>query len=168
MRHLPRGRCGLKFCNPLRRFRSLSHLPRGRCGLKLVAVIPVCAAVAGHLPRGRCGLKFGIALHTDILLPSPSARKVWIEMYMLVRSRWKNGVTFRKEGVDWNDSGRGEWSVDLVTFRKEGVDWNDLIKWYVEELFCHLPQGRCGLKLQNWREKRSESGHLPQGRCGLK
>ena len=25
-------------------------------------------------------MKFGIALHTDILLPSPSARKVWIEI----------------------------------------------------------------------------------------
>ena len=55
---------------------------------------------------------------------SPSARKVWIEMYMLVRSRWKNGVTFRKEGVDWNNTVTCLGLTDIVTFRKEGVDWN--------------------------------------------
>ena len=36
-----------------------------------------------HLLQRRCGLKFGIALHTDILLPSPSARKVWIEIRLM-------------------------------------------------------------------------------------
>ena len=56
-----------------------SHLPRGRCGLKFVDDDWDFKSKC-HLPQGRCGLKFGIALHTDILLPSPSARKVWIEI----------------------------------------------------------------------------------------
>lgn len=55
------------------------HLPRGRCGLKFVDDDWDFKSKC-HLPQGRCGLKFGIALHTDILLPSPSARKVWIEI----------------------------------------------------------------------------------------
>ena len=55
---------------------------------------------------------------------SPSARKVWIEIYWLVYILLSTDVTFRKEGVDWNKNG----------------NIND-------EQFCrHLPQGRCGLK----------------------
>ena len=35
-----------------------------------------------------------------------------------------NAVTFRKEGVDWNDN-ENDYCRDCdVTFRKEGVDWN--------------------------------------------
>ena len=33
-------------------------------------------------------------------------------------------VTFRKEGVDWNDWVGGSAATIAVTFRKEGVDWN--------------------------------------------
>ena len=33
-------------------------------------------------------------------------------------------VTFRKEGVDWNQRYADGESVAEVTFRKEGVDWN--------------------------------------------
>ena len=34
-RHLPRGRCGLKFVRGVLNEKNESHLPRGRCGLKL-------------------------------------------------------------------------------------------------------------------------------------
>ena len=34
-------------------------------------------------------------------------------------------VTFRKEGVDWNDQSLWRFDLLYVTFRKEGVDWNN-------------------------------------------
>ena len=55
-----------------------------------------------HLPRGRCGLKFYQAHLSSPPNPSPSARKVWIE---IIRTSFNYGcisVTFREEGVDWN------------------------------------------------------------------
>ena len=55
---------------------------------------------------------------------SPSARKVWIEM-ILVQSLP---------------------TICMVTFRKEGVDWNDIATVITYDLYSHLPQGRCGLK----------------------
>ena len=187
--HLPRGRCGLKWKWYWKKITTKCHLPRGRCGLKY-KILAIMKEYLRHLPRGRCGLKFGIALHTDILLPSPSARKVWIEMYMLVRSRWKNGVTFRKEGVDWNNTVTCLGLTDIVTFRKEGVDWNyrigerrganqvtfrkEGVDWNKimsrskYDSLSHLPQGRCGLKLCVLIVSSSHMCHLPQGRCGLK
>ena len=147
------------------------------------------------------------------MLPSPSARKVWIEIWQLQSysaylaspsarkvlieillqsclllpgsvTFCKEGVdwnvemgydvpkilvTFHKEGVDWNFSGHETKTSGNVTFRKEGVDWNNQINRYQRESFvtfrkegvdwncslmppyarssCHLPQGRCGLKL---------------------
>ena len=100
---------------------------------------------------------------------SPSARKVWIEML----------------------SFGGEPPKDEVTFRKEGVDWNPDIYNHLSWKWCHLPQGRCGLKFDNrhtatygkkvtFRKEGVDWNvvvrdiikltfcHLPQGRCGLK
>ena len=77
-----------------------------------------------HLLQRRCGLKFGIALHTDILLPSPSARKVWIEITIAPAHRTDTtSPSVRKVWIEipWPaPSPAATW----VTFRKEGVDWN--------------------------------------------
>ena len=35
-------------------------------------------------------------------ITSPSVRKVWIEIYLLLPVKTLSAVTFRKEGVDWN------------------------------------------------------------------
>ena len=91
------------------------------------------------------------------MLPSPSARKVLIEI--LLQSclllpgsvtfckegvDWnvemgydvpKILVTFHKEGVDWNFSGHETKTSGNVTFRKEGVDWNNQINRYQRESF---------------------------------
>ena len=80
------------------------------------------------------------------MLPSPSARKVWIEIwqlqsysaYLASPSARKvlieillqsclllpGSVTFCKEGVDWNVEMGYDVPKILVTFHKEGVDWN--------------------------------------------
>ena len=76
LRHLPRGRCGLKYLGNGALRIKLGHLPRGRCGLKC-CVDDAEHILIGHLPRGRCGLKF---LESPFV-PAPH-------------------VTFRKEGVD--------------------------------------------------------------------
>ena len=101
-----------------------------------------------HLPQGRCGLK------------CPTDRENVSD----------SDVTFRKEGVDWNKicrkamkerlaspSARKVWIEIIsttiltflldVTFRKEGVDWNRRNAGRSDTEICHLPQGRCGLKL---------------------
>lgn len=36
--------------------------------------------------------------------------------------------------------------IFAVTFRKEGVDWNNGKMIWKCAMICHLPQGRCGLK----------------------
>ena len=77
-----------------------------------------------HLPQGRCGLKSTCNTLLLTPMPSPSARKVWIEILM----RWY-----------WR-------ALMFVTFRKEGVDWNVINLNWCGGWKRHLPQGRCGLK----------------------
>ena len=77
---------------------------------------------------------------------SPSARKVWIEI--------KHKLNFV--------------GTDGVTFRKEGVDWNSVQQGFQESQISHLPQGRCGLKFTYAKRGADNHRHLPQGRCGLK
>ena len=56
---------------------------------------------------------------------SPSARKVWIEIWYTARANGFTRVTFREEGVDWNILPMiGTSFLIHVTFREEGVDWN--------------------------------------------
>ena len=81
-----------------------------------------------HLPQGRCGLKYLDPWRRRSRHASPSARKVWIEM---------------ERSVEWGQA-------TAVTFRKEGVDWNLCVCHAETPLFCHLPQGRCGLKYKVW------------------
>ena len=90
-----------------------------------------------HLPQGRCGLKYIDAERNIEIILSPSARKVWIEIYILSFQFLSAPVTFRKEGVDWNMIHDPSMTVYDVTFRKEGVDWNVTCyckrakKWFV-------------------------------------
>ena len=145
-----------------------------------------------HLPRGRCGLKCAPSVPLPGTHPSPSARKVWIEIcrkerrsvqdwchlprgrcglkyVSLSRSEELYIVTFREEGVDWNISSNCPLFYFDVTFREEGVDWNQMLpccQWYI---LGHLPRGRCGLKLSSEEAMNAaNTGHLPRGRCGLK
>ena len=54
----------------------------------------------GHLPRGRCGLKSLPGPQERLTGPSPSARKVWIEILKSEIDGNSEAVTFREEGVD--------------------------------------------------------------------
>ena len=79
---------------------AIRHLPRGRCGLKFGIKIASPLSEESHLPRGRCGLKYYNHLkHTNSAL-SPSARKVWIEIISIGIKAVRWLVTFREEGVD--------------------------------------------------------------------
>ena len=101
---------------------------------------------------------------------SPSARKVWIEISrLLCHSVCAHRVTFRKEGVDWNIRTmarleRGFWSPSA---RKVWIEITPSLS-AAALTTCHLPQGRCGLKLEALRTSHCSRRHLPQGRCGLK
>ena len=78
---------------------------------------------------------------------SPSARKVWIEICLMIYQLKVGTVTFREEGVDWNrQTLMVLWLPLPVTFREEGVDWNSYGCAPGESDMCHLPRGRCGLK----------------------
>ena len=102
---------------------ACGHLPQGRCGLKLQTILEILWIIC-HLPQGRCGLKLAQSREENRDQASPSARKVWIEIY-----------------------GRGTVIAFLsVTFRKEGVDWNINMLARAATYVGHLPQGRCGLK----------------------
>ena len=48
-------------------------------------------------------------------------------------------VTFRKEGVDWNEANIAQLAREGVTFRKEGVDWNLNDEGEDEAMIRHLP-----------------------------
>ena len=166
------------------------HLPQGRCGLKCVHVDKPCKRF-GHLPQGRCGLKSWGCLNW--LMPetvtfrkegvdwngastgrdagwdwSPSARKVWIEIFKVHRQLRTITVTFRKEGVDWNKTGCNELIVDPVTFRKEGVDWNRIMIQLIGSLAVTFRKEGVDWNLKKAGFATYHLGHLPQGRCGLK
>ena len=101
-----------------------------------------------HLPRGRCGLKYHRLLRQPTSRGSPSARKVWIEIWRtkLVQSKSKRHLPRGRCGLKCRISIKQK-SNFLVTFREEGVDWNlSWLRSIVNKLDRHLPRGRCGLK----------------------
>ena len=148
IRHLPRGRCGLK---SLRRtsYRRFPASPSAR-KVWIEIVLPCCDREGIMSPSARkvwiemCSVR----TFTRYASASPSARKVWIEIGLincgvcgatshLPRGRCglkyaindrlcsSSHVTFREEGVDWNWAQKKQWmQLILVTFREEGVDWN--------------------------------------------
>ena len=157
---------------------------------------PLGAELPGrHLLRGRCGLKFVLQLNPAVIqsvtfceegvdwtsrpcqvimirLKSPSARKVWIEMIILLKNeneaishllrgrcglKWPSG-SLHKQGLK-SPSARKVWIEMLqctdvarakaVTFCEEGVDWNHLEIEPFEKPSCYLLRGRCGLKFSD-------------------
>ena len=110
--------------NQPRQVQIRRHLPRGRCGLKYLLYIAIITT--NQSPSARkvwieilCKSKNRQLLSVTFreegvdwnhyqlcyqcLQPlSPSARKVWIEIVWLHKSEFKFYVTFREEGVDWN------------------------------------------------------------------
>ena len=100
-----------------------------------------------HLPQGRCGLKSVSSISTILCSPSPSARKVWIEIkWVSFETKWKY-VTFRKEGVDWNMS-PSFFSTSSSSSPSARKVWIEIAKVKLTSVTrkSHLPQGRCGLK----------------------
>ena len=167
-----------------------------------------------HLPRGRCGLKSkrrssrgsrhrvtfreegvdwnGLQVQVlPIAFWSPSARKVWIEMWMTTGTMRTHWVTFREEGVDWNRAISKHWKQEWPSPSARKV-WIEINQWWNIlgtisspsarkvwiEIFktcyitiywwCHLPRGRCGLKFMRLLQLLLLISHLPRGRCGLK
>ena len=107
-----------------RDLRALRHLPRGRCGLKSFENNHLSTPL-GHLPRGRCGLKFFLRARNLWLRKSPSARKVWIEipMHLHTHTRHMCHLPRGRCGLKYDEQ---NWykANPSVTFREEGVDWN--------------------------------------------
>ena len=123
--HLPRGRCGLKF-NSSAIIRSALWSPSAR-----KVWIEICLMIyqlkVGTVTFREEGVDWnrqtlmvlwlplpvtfreeGVdwntlnALVRFVTPPSPSARKVWIEIQKQCIERLQSYVTFREEGVDWN------------------------------------------------------------------
>ena len=157
--------------NYKKRFVSFSlkcHLPRGRCGLKWVAIIQNSSLSWSPSAR-KVWIEMYSRYENDIAYKSPSARKVWIEMMKnLFQSKVKK-VTFREEGVDWNWTDPSNPMQINVTFREEGVDWNSC-KISHHGFTMPSPSAR-----KVWIEILyiiyiivCQLRHLPRGRCGLK
>ena len=146
-----------------------------------------------HLPRGRCGLKFEDFDYLLSLVKSPSARKVWIEIFRrgekkkwleshLPRGRcglkcivkdeiyclWHGSPSARKVWIEIVIESNEETCELYVTFREEGVDWNRLrIITYPRHLVTFREEG------VDWNSFYEHAifdfaSHLPRGRCGLK
>ena len=125
---------------------NISHLPWGRCGLKHISNEGISILENGHLPWGRCGLKLLQDRFKCRGKMSSPVREMWIETGTCLLLRVTFVVISREGDVDWNPS-----STD-ITFG----------------LVCHLPRGRCGLKLTTTERTPNTPCHLPRGRCGLK
>jgi len=123
----------------------------------------------GHLLWGRCGLKYHTGPDFYLHMSSPSVRKVWIEMHLLIMPlHVSSSPSVRKVWIEmspcwllvllvyrhllWGRCGL-KWLVfaqesrpHKVTFCEEGVDWNVTGKQRKRHGFRHLLWGRCGLK----------------------
>ena len=66
------------------------------------SVMSLLARAASHLLWGRCGLKCMWEYARENLIVSPSVRKVWIEIWLILVPLTALKVTFCEEGVDWN------------------------------------------------------------------
>ena len=138
---------------------SLCRLPQGRCGLKYDCSVG-WQLLRRHLPQGRCGLKSPDPNYSPVPCMSPSARKVWIEMLPedLLEQRVRSSPSARKVWIEIRETSN-ILGVSPVAFRKEGVDWNPSSIVVNRLLIGRLPQGRCGLKYDNYnaRSPRNES-----------
>ena len=124
-------------------------------------------------------------------MPSPSTRRVWIEIWQNALIITITIVTLHTEGVDWNfknkdyfvetkrsPSTRRVWieiilnavlsNTKTVTLHTEGVDWNNLksVSWYASVVTLHTE----GV---DWNStvisrKLCSNSHPPHGGCGLK
>ena len=144
------------------------HLPRGRCGLKS-STVSILSSAQRHLPRGRCGLKSSIRKTGGYQKPSPSARKVWIEIN--VNQNLCNGFASPSARKVWIEiTSLSLFSVYLSSPSARKV-WIE-----IRSCFCRLlgdilsPSAR-----KVWIEIRKTlpdcqmlRSHLPRGRCGLK
>ena len=63
-------------------------------------------------------------------IPSPSARRAWIEIHKLALHFTMLDVALRKEGVDRNSLNDVLRAANQVALRKEGVDRNS-VSWMV-------------------------------------
>ena len=103
------------------------------------------------------------------MLRSPSARKVWIEMVLpnLFFVISCSSPSARKVWIEISNNIRWASLIRSPSARKV---WIEIYPHYLGDNAkgCHLPQGRCGLKLKCISLKRNMYSHLPQGRCGLK
>ena len=100
----------------------------------------------GHLPRGRCGLKWQYNPFRRAWCRSPSARKVWIEINVIIqntqrgmspsaRKVWIEMATLSGTSlINGSPSARKVW-IEIPLNKLQGMLDN-----------CHLPRGRCGLK----------------------
>ena len=147
---------------------------------------------SSHLPQGRCGLKFCCRANYIRAFTSPSARKVWIEIYIYcdTDSCKAASPSARKVWIEIFDYDKFASALVSPSARKV---WIEICKRCIKmrTMRRHLPQGRCGLKSALEKPKSLDTAspsarkvwieiydsksyvfpvtrHLPQGRCGLK
>ena len=75
---------------------------------------------------------------------SLSARRAWIEIFILQIKTVTGCVALRKESVDRNNRPDGKKHINSVALRKESVDRNSKIAKKVLTSTCRSPQGERG------------------------
>ena len=140
-----------------------------------------------HLLWGRCGLKSEFIWSPAPTYPSPSVRKVWIEINIFTPALHPDA---RKVWIEIYDTmadflreyghllwGRCGLKFTITAFsdrlslspsvRKVWIEIKADVAYFAKG-WRHLLWGRCGLKFFVLRHSVDVQGHLLWGRCGLK
>ena len=104
-----------------------------------------------HPPHGGCGLKFAVASKNILLLPSPSTRRVWIEIKSSSAALCSISSGHPPHGgcgLKWVKL--AFWSIFILSPSTRRV-WIEIT---AKSKTCravrrHPPHGGCGLKFQN-------------------
>ena len=192
MRHLPRGRCGLKYQKGSLRL-IVPWSPSARKVWIEISLSP--------FPSTYCTVTFreeGVDWNLTVAMKSEKLKHVtfreegvdWNVCRRLAVCRCHH-VTFREEGVDWNHVLVNSIKPIKVTFREEGVDWNGSSIWILSRVVSSPSARKVWIEISfcpNWfvsihvtfREEGVDWNilmlsvtlrlfcHLPRGRCGLK
>ena len=83
-------------------------------------------------------------LHLDLNDKSPSSRRAWIEILLIIVSYEGMKVALLAEGVDRNKMMPDNKKLSLVALLAEGVDRNNLQPVDSAEKLCRPPRGGRG------------------------
>ena len=137
--------------------------------MKLLALCDVEKNHYRHPPHGGCGLKFFVNCCFKSKCESPSTRRVWIEITLLIyEDRFKGSPSTRRV---WIEIIPLTYSFSIRSSPSTRRVWIEILRQRADYK-CqerHPPHGGCGLKskmLQGYHQ--NPKGHPPHGGCGLK